>query len=593
MATVMPLREDDVMLSARAASARPTRGEYRLGLETVVVLGKSDRSWAMISRHEQTHLELNLMTTFGVLLRVLAADDSSAAGKDVLPALLRRCKMTHEVVATTTGVWWTAGVDEEPLDDYPGYARYLDIGLEMTHGLLPGSYAALMAVFCAGLAAMQAPLESYLGREPLMAASLPRRAWPDERFAVLRRAALRLDRLDIDLPESWTEGRVTETSVLVDDHQRRWGLAAGAYYRAFQEVLEENGLACQPYDEVDPTVLRWADERVSPEAIGLRRYTGSAATGPEDPYWNVAASDREQVQLHSGRRLVAYQVSALPDEPTESQPFTLTHLLDGPRDEKGVLIVVRPLQTLLRQYATDEATRAFLAEAAIGGVVTAVRVEVVVMGELTTVLAVLDHPRDFARIASLESRRGLIASVAMSCMTVVPWLVSVLPVLGVRAYATVLFDLPRRRLVETLEQTGHQVIHEALELGRADGPPIYALVLRIPEIEVFDRRPFLVIGSAYAIHGLEVALDHAPDVNSRKAEGPVAELEKCMATLQRLLNEEPILDALGEEDIQSGLSRESAGALPPARARRHSYADHPSTSSGPSGASPPGRDPLV
>jgi hypothetical protein len=510
----------------------------------------------MVSRHEQAHLELNLMTTYGVLLRTLVADDCSAAGgESVLPALLKRCKMTHEVVATTTGVWWTAGADEDLLDEYPDYVRYLDVGLEMTRGLLPGSHSALTAIFCAGLVAMQAPLELYLGREPLAAASLPCRVWPDERFAVLRRAAMRLDRLDIDLPESWTAACVTETSILVDDHQRRWGLVAGTYYRAFQGILEESGLACQPYDVVDPAVLRWSDERVSPGTIGLRRYTGSAATGPEDPYWAVAASDREQVRLHSGRELVAYQVSALPDEPTDAQPFALSHLVGGPRDEKGVLIVVRPLQTLLRQYAADDATRAFLAEAAIGGVVTAVRVEVVVAGELTTVLATLNYPRDFERIDSLESRQGLIASVAMSCMGVAPWLVSVMPVLGTRAYATVLFDLPRRRLVETLEQTGHKVIHEALEIRNPGGPPIYVLVLQIPEIEVFDHRPFLVIGSVHAVRGLEVTLDHAAGFDSQEAEAPVAEPEKCMATLVRLLNEEPTLDALGEEDIQLSISR--------------------------------------
>ena len=520
------------------------------------MLGESDRSWAMVSRHEQAHLELNLMTTFGVLLRTLASDECSVpGGASLLAAFLKRSKMTHEVVATTTGVWWTRGSDESLLGEYPNYVRYLEAGLEIARGLLPGSYAALSAVFCAGLSAMQAPLGQYLAREPLEAASLPRQAWPDERLAALRRAAIRLDRLDIDLPESWTAGRAIETSIVVADHQRRWGLMAAAYYQAFQGVLEEAGMDCQPYDQVDPAVLRWSDEHVSPGALELRQYTGSAATGPEDPYWQLAASDREQVQLHSERRLVAYQVSALPDEPTDTQPFALTRLVGGPLNEKSVFIVVRPLQTLLRQYAVDDVTRAFLSKAAIGGVVTAVRVEVTVAGELTTVLAVLDYPQDFKRIMSLESKYGLIASVAMSCMGITPWLVSLMPVLGTSAYATTLFDLPRRGLVDTLEQTGHKVIHDALEIGRSAGPPVYALVLQIPAIEVFDRRPFLVVGSEYAVRGLEVVLDYAEGFESRQAEKPVVEEEKCMATLWRLLKEEPILDALGDADIRSSVNR--------------------------------------
>ncbi len=549
----MPLRDDDLMLSARAAQAFAARGEYRMGHETVVVLGQSDTSWAMVSRHEQTHLELNLMTTFGLLLRVLATDDwRRSRNEDVLPQFLQRCRTTHEIVATTAGVWWTSRASDSFLDEYPDYVRHLDAGVEISQGLLPGSYAAIAAVFCAGLVAMQAPLGQYLADKPLSAASLPQAAWPDHRLAVLRRAHLSLDEVDVDIPTSWISGRVTEVDASVHDHQRRWGLMASAYYQAFQHILERDGIVSQPYDNVDPAVERWADTVIDARSIVMpRQYTGPSATGPEDPHWQVAASDREQVQLRSGRRLVAFQASALADTPTREHSFCLSHLVGGPKDDKSVLVVVRPLATLLRQYRVDRPTRALLEQAAIAGVVTAVRVEIVAAGELTTVLATLDYPNDFKRIGALASRNGLLGSVSMACMSAWPWLAAMTPTLGRRAHVTVLMDTPRRHLVDHLERTHESVGYDTLQMSNPGGPPIYVLALRLPDFEVFVDRPYVVVGSEHAVRGLEVVLEYSSTINSNRVEGLGGQPDKSLATLVRLLNEEPTFDALGWTDLWS------------------------------------------
>jgi hypothetical protein len=89
----MPLRADDLSASLRMAASLATGGEYRLGHETLILLGDEDASWAMVSRHEQAHLELNLATTFGVMLRAMAGAEvaGSAPSGAAAGPLLKLC----------------------------------------------------------------------------------------------------------------------------------------------------------------------------------------------------------------------------------------------------------------------------------------------------------------------------------------------------------------------------------------------------------------------------------------------------------------------------------------------------------------------
>lgn len=154
--------------------------------------------------------------------------------------------------------------------------RYFDAGVEIAHGLLPGSYASITAVVCAGLVAMQAPLGQYL-EDPFSVASLPRVAWPDNRLAVIRRARLRMDEVDLDVPPSWISDRVMDIDVIVSDQQRQWGLVARAYDKAFQGLLNSEGMVSQPYDEVDPAVVEWV-ATCSKSTKAPPAYTGASAT---------------------------------------------------------------------------------------------------------------------------------------------------------------------------------------------------------------------------------------------------------------------------------------------------------------------------
>lgn len=542
----MPLRDNDLPASLSMATSIATGGEYRLGHETLILLGDEDASWAMVARHEQAHLELNLATTFGVVLRVMAQAEMAgfASSAPTVESLLGLCHETHELVATATGVWWTCKDYECALDAYPGYIGFLKAASALVSGFPPGSYAAWTALMCAGLTCMQAPLGPHLGDGPVSIAALPESVHPDRRLEALMNAGPILDADTVELPERWLLAPLVGNDTTVPGHEELWERVAGAYYEEFATVLREAGMPCQPYDEVDPAVVAWAGQYAGGSHASIPVWRPRDGAGPRDPFWPITVGDLERVRLHTGRPLLITEIPRVAE--FDAPELVADFLVAGAKDATNTLVIARPLRALLRQYDLDEDARQTLENAAVGGVVTAVRRDGTLEGEPVSSLALLRSPGDLRTLRRLPSDLGTLASVSMACFGATEWFGRWLPALEAETYLTVLIDLPRRPLIDTLEQPDREVLYYMLEVGRQGRPSLFAQILHLPWL---GAAPFFAIGSELMARGLEVVFDHAEGLAASRLTALAADPDRCAASLMRLIGEEPEFDALAALDL--------------------------------------------
>src|SRR4051794_36329209 len=121
----MPLTDDDVVMLFDAVGTGRTVGRLDPAQWIQISLGGvEDDDWGMVAKHEAAHLALNGMTTFGVFLQLLflaTARESASLKQSVLSHYISYCRTTHEVFATTFGVWSACSDYRSALAPYPAY----------------------------------------------------------------------------------------------------------------------------------------------------------------------------------------------------------------------------------------------------------------------------------------------------------------------------------------------------------------------------------------------------------------------------------------------------------------------------------------
>ncbi len=553
------LHDDDVLDGLLMAAAAPTRGAHHpgAGTDVYVDVARQGAEAAMVAHHEAAHLALNYMTSYGLVLRAMGADAALPTPppglRPRLAAMVGLCRRTHEVFATTSGVWRAPGLFDDALREYPSYQEHLDAGRALAGSLREGSFAAHTAVECACWAAMQAPLGDLLqhhGVEQLTAELVPAEMRPDVRLQVLLDAALDPAFLDVAVPVAWRNGLIRDGGIAIDDLHATFTVVASSYYHAFAAVLVDVGLPTFAFDghKTDPTILQWLEAHPATVAEPIHYRPSEEGI---DRFWAVTVSDAERVVISTGRPLVVVPFADLPatgDERTLGRDFFVA----GGEDESSVLVIVRPLRTLLQQYRVDDDGAALLWASATDGVVTAVRAETQRSdGQVVTVLGVLSSRAQVDALAALPTAHGLLASVSDTCNWFPAWSNYWSPALMASAYAVRLADFPRRLWIDGLEQEGQAPRVQPFTVGTDASVPggLGGLAVYFGSGDVPADPPFLVLGTARTVNAVASALDAVFGAGTVGRVGLPSPEAKFLAIVQRLVAAEPWFDARGLEDL--------------------------------------------
>ena len=548
------LRDDDVVASLQMAAPDWAPGRYLPGGGTDVHLGSDSPDLSrMVVEHEVAHLELNMLTAYGTVLRLVGlasrSEDRTPESYERLAGLVNLCRTTHEVFATTMGVWKTADDFDRALVGYPNYLAYLTTGRLLSWGLLDGSVSACIAMACACWAAMQTPFGPLLrerGIERFCSDDLPPQLRPDLRLDALLEAGIDVGSLDLVVPESWTNCVLREASPEVDDFNAEYRRVASAYYAAFAEVLEAAEMPTLGYDGHldDPDLRAWAKTLEGPrEPVRTR-----AGKDGLDRFWRLSLSDAERIVLHAEPHLVAVHLADLP-QLGDSKFVGLEDLAQGLDEDKGLLVVVRPLKTLLKQYKMTPESAYLLSAAAVDGIVTGVRAEFFTPGGAQTYLAVLSSTSQLEQLAAMPTRLGVLTSASDSCTYFPNWASYWAPALQEHTYIVKLADSSRRLWVESMDELD---IYPDVSVIKLDSPRtagFCAAGLNFSAEPDPTDPPYLAFGSQETIENLALAI--AAIAGSKVVLGtrfPHPE-EKFVAIVRRLFNEEPWFDTRSADDL--------------------------------------------
>lgn len=256
---------------------------------------------------------------------------------------------------------------------------------------------------------MSPPLTSLLdGAEPLGTGQSP-----DRRLATLIDAAPDFSWLYDELDDVVATSRVVdcldEIRVLPDTLHLR---LVSRVYAQCAELLVRFG------HETQPEHAHMADGRVvdvllrSPE--GRAFFAADALSGPTGAQWRLSLGDGERWSGPlAGSGAVVGQLSDV--SRTDDAAWKLEHFVWPVAGLSHVLVVVRPLELLLEQYALSPMGEAMLRDMAIDDVVVAAR-RVVRAEETYTMLAGLRSPSELERLAGVVAELHVVSSVSESCL---------------------------------------------------------------------------------------------------------------------------------------------------------------------------------
>jgi hypothetical protein len=509
----------------------------------------------MVTHHEAAHLELNYVTAFGLLLRVVGSDlQSEEAPPDAserLSGLVDLCRETHEVFATTSGVWRSHGDYDQALAEYPAYERFLRAGRSLSGNLMEGSFAAHTAMMCACWAAMQPPIGVlFENRNPaeLARGLLGNELRPDHRLSVLLQAKLDPASIDVAIPRSWWDQELRSANITVPRMHETFVAVASAYYQAFAEILVQAGLPTYAFDghKSDPILRDWLE--LHPPTTGEAIFFRPSSDGA-DRFWPVTISDGERVILETGRELVPVHLADLPARGDEHNVGWDTFVRGGV-DNSSILVVVRPVRTLFKQYAISEEGSSLLRSAGTDGIITAVRADVdFESGRKATLLGVLSTRAQVEVLATMPAKHGVLASISEACNWFPNWSHYWTPAMRASAHAIRLADFPRRLWLDGLDAEQQRPYAQPFSIG--PDPARYGIaglvVWFTSEYDPSDP-PFLVISSRRTVMGLTAALKTLFG-DKTVASGSPPGWDRTFALIQRLVEGEPWFDARGLEDL--------------------------------------------
>ena len=550
------LRDDDLLSSLRMARPVGASGSHLPGGGTEVRIGLDSPSGdgEMVAHHESAHLELNYVTGFGLVLRAVGSHlivDATSDAEEQLAGLVGLCRNTHEIFATTTGVWRSRAPFDTALASYPTYRPLFAAGRELAGSLLDGSFAAHTAMMTACWAAMQPPVGALLAAHDLSdltADEISEEFRPDVRMNHLLRAKLDPATVDVALPDNWRRYEMRNAQLDVTRLHETFVAVASAYYEAFAEILVGSGFPTYAFDghKSDPALHQWLEGNPSPlaEPIHFRpELSGS------DRFWPVTLSDGERVIVHERMSLVAVHLGDLPAT-VEGKSVGVDSLVQGSADDSSILIVVRPVRTLLTQYDVGEASASLLRAAASDGVVIGVRADLETStGERVGILAVLSSQKQLDALAALPSRHGVLASVSEACSWFPNWSQYWTAKLASTTHAVRMADVPRRLWIDGLAADGLTPRCQPFSIGedRADSA-LAGLLVWFDETYNPADPPFLLLGSRRTVIAVSSALQTIFGSDSLVSTPP-PESDKMTAIVRRVIECEPWLDARSIENL--------------------------------------------
>ncbi len=222
----------------------------------------------------------------------------------------------------------------------------------------------------------------------------------------------------------------------------------------------------------------------------------------------------------------------------------------GLPDDSSLLVIVRPVRTLLRQYDIGEDSDALLRAASTDGIITAVRADVEVDdGRKVTLLAVLSSRRQLQALQAMPSRHGVLASISETCTWFPSWSGYWGPALMDTTYTVRMADISRRLWIDGLEAEQAAPRCQPFSIGTGPDPSgLAGLFVWFSETYNPHDPPFLVLGSKQTAVAVSSALQSIFGDDVLRA-GPPPEWEKTSALVGRLLEGEPWVDARALVDL--------------------------------------------
>jgi hypothetical protein len=509
----------------------------------------------MAAHHEAAHLELNHLTAFGVLLRAvgleLESDRPSVDAEGRLAELVGLCRTTHEIFATTSGVWLSSGPFDQALAAYPSYDGFFQAGRTLAGSLREGSFAANIAMASACWVAMQPPIGSVLADRELREVSadlIGDELRPDHRMRVLLDAQFDLAMVDVALPDCWRDEELRSAKLEVPRFQETFMAVASAYYDLFAKVLFDAGLSTLVFDGhmSDPVLRAWLERHPAPVREVVRSKPGAAGV---DPFWAVTLSDGERVVLHPDRELIAMHLGDLPAH-GEGRDAGRDTFVQGEPDSTSILVVVRPLRTLFKQYRLNDTSAALLRAAATDGIITACRAEAeLASGRQATFLGVLSSRAQLDALADMPSRHGILASVSETCTWFPSWSNYWGFALQANTHTVKAADLPRRLWLDALSTEHASIQWQPFTMTTSHGElPVTGLLVWFGERYEATDPPLLVLGSRRTVVAFGAALAKLFGRETLKIDPP-PEWEKTSLLARQLVDAEPWLDARSLQDL--------------------------------------------
>lgn len=225
-------------------------------------------------------------------------------------------------------------------------------------------------------------------------------------------------------------------------------------------------------------------------------------------------------------------------------------LVQGGGGNSSILVVVRPVRTLFKQYEIGTAIVELLRAASTDGIVVGVRAGIAAdSGERATILAVLSSRNQLDALAAIPTSHGILTSVSEACSWFPNWSEYWTPKLANTMYTVRMVDVPRRLWIDGLADEDAHPRCQPFSIG--DGPENSALAgLLVWFEDTYDPAdpPFLILGSRRTVVAMSAALQTIFGLEVIVAESP-PEREKTTMMVQRVIGGEPWVDAHSIEDL--------------------------------------------
>jgi len=540
------LDPDDVAASAKA------QGVTVIGRGTAVEARGTDFDGAaIVSEHERLHVSLNNATSFGTLLHGCATHKPTS-----LAALVDACRTTHEVYATYLSVWLGRKNPAAFLAGYPTYLRYYELGCRLAKEFVAGSVITRCVISAACQVAMQPPIPGAAAWLQDVAAetSIFQAARPDQRLALLIDRRIELAALVGDVPDSWREVSLPEA--LQQGGEEALGPSFNdasreltrTIYEAFASEVRRAGLSCLDWDgqcdDPDVAAVRQLGQKPwLPLPLGLGRQQANEMPLP-GPNLTLRYLDTERwLQRDAHSPLLAIPFDDIPKR-GEGDDLRQGHFIADMKGASHILLIVRPLDLLLEQYAMDAESAAQLRVAATAGVVTAVRLVGYEKDTRLTVLGLLSRSAQLRYLAKFPTDLGILGSISLAAAFLPAWQQRWLPAVHAHSHVFLLCDMALSHWLEAAEAeaTPPRLRYMAGRIETESDTPTEVLAIDYLEAEGKVDRRLMVLGSPPAVHNLRRALENSEHLHALGDEHFFAESPVWRAVLTRLLTEEPWFD---------------------------------------------------